>query len=80
MKRYIKSATSNYEDFEIDENGVLVKYDGNSTNVVIPDGVKEIGWSAFSKCTSLKSVTLPDSVTSIGNYAFSFCSGLKSIS
>lgn len=79
MKRYIKSAVDSSNDFEIDENGVLVEYHGNAANVAIPDGVKEIGWGAFSKCTGLTSVTIPDSVTSIGNYAFSFCSGLKSI-
>ena len=49
MKRYIRSATDNSADFEIDENGVLVEYHGNAANVVIPDGVKEIGWGCFQQ-------------------------------
>ena len=32
-----------------------------------------IGYSAFSRCTSLTSITLPSSVTSIGDYAFIYC-------
>lgn len=42
-------------------------------SVVIPSGVKEIGWFAFSACTVLESVTLPSSVTSIGYGAFDYC-------
>ena len=79
MKRYIRSATDNSADFEIDENGVLVEYHGNAANVVIPDGVKEIGWGAFCGCTSLKSITIPNSVTSIGDGAFCGCTSLTSI-
>ena len=41
--------------------------------------VKEIGDSAFKKCTSLTSVTIPDNVTKIGYYAFSGCTSLTSI-
>ena len=38
--------------FEI-ENGVLKKYSGTDTAVVIPDGVTRIGKNAFKDCTSL---------------------------
>ena len=38
-------------------------------NVIIPEGVEIIGFSAFDNC-QLTSVTIPNSVTSIGNYAF----------
>ena len=48
-------------------------------NVVISDGVLNIGDSIFYGCSSLESITIPDSVTSIGDYAFSNCSELTSI-
>ena len=43
----------------------------------IPEGVTEIGESAFEGCESLMSVTIPASVTSIGDKAFGGCSNLK---
>ncbi len=44
-------------DFEI-KNGVLIKYKGNSENVVIPKGVHSIGNYAFYECPSLKNITV----------------------
>ena len=70
---------SNPEDFEIDEDGVLVEYKGKGGDVVIPDGVTAIGDYAFSSCSKLTSVTIPDSVTGIGYRAFALCSSLTSI-
>ena len=63
------------------ENGVLVKYteEKGVKDVVIPDGVTEIGDSAFLGCSSLTSVTIPDSVTHIGENAFSRCTALKTV-
>jgi len=57
----------------LDENGNEV------TEIVIPDGVTSIGYSAFENCTGLTSITIPDSVTSIGYAAFRYCTGLTSI-
>lgn len=54
-------------------NGMLV------TDLVIPDGVTNIGGSAFDGCSSLTSVSIPDSVTNIGWRAFHGCSGLTSV-
>ena len=39
-------------DFVI-EKGVLIKYKGAEDEVVIPDGVTDIGEEAFSKCANL---------------------------
>lgn len=45
---------------------------------IVPDNVINIGYSAFSYCTSLSSVTIPTSVTSIDG-AFSSCTSLTSV-
>ena len=63
----------------IDEHGVLVRYSGSETTVVIPDGVTGIGYPAFSNCTGLTSVEIPASVTSIGYCAFEGCTGLTEV-
>ena len=66
------------QDFEI-ESGVLIEYHGRDENVIIPDGVKSIGNSAFEYCKNLFSVTIPDSVKNIGNSAFCGCKLLESV-
>lgn len=43
------------------------------------DTVTEIGVSAFSGCTSLKSINLPNSITTIENDTFYNCPALKNI-
>lgn len=48
-------------------------------NVVIPEGVTEIGDSAFEDCKSLKNVAIPDTVTQIGCDAFHGCTSLQSV-
>lgn len=49
------------------------------TNITISNGIKIIGSSAFSDCTSLESISIPKSVTSIGDFAFYRCESLTSI-
>ena len=63
-------------DFIIEDN-VLVKYDGNSAEVVIPNGVTEIGFRAFENCENLEKVTIPNSVESIDFEAFNRCEKVK---
>lgn len=67
------------EGFEINVNGTLTKYTGTDTDVKIPDGVREIGYSAFKGHTSLTGVTIPKGVTSIGLEAFRDCDKLASV-
>lgn len=49
------------------------------TEVVIKDGVTEIGNQTFQGCTGLTNVTIPDSVQKIGAWAFYLCVGLKNV-
>lgn len=83
-------ATAADSDFII-ENGVLIQYVGPGGDVVIPDGVTEIGryfpmWvengfgvSAFWDCSTITSIVMPDSVKTIPEDAFWGCTNLKSI-
>ena len=66
------------EDFVI-KNGVLKKYRGKDTDVVIPAGVTAIGDKAFSERSRIKRITVPEGVTKIGKYAFSECTSLTDI-
>ena len=68
---------NNITDFEI-VNGVLVKYKGTDPNVIIPNGVTEIGENAFYNCEFITSVTIPKGVTKIGARAFCNCKSLVS--
>lgn len=47
--------------------------------IVLPDGLKKIGTSAFCELSALESINIPKSVRSIGEYAFRDCYSLKSI-
>ena len=47
--------------------------------LIISDGIKSIGASAFVGCSKITSVTIPDSVTSIGESAFFGCNSIETI-
>lgn len=49
------------------------------TKIVIPDGVKSIGYSTFCFCEDLKEVTLPNSLQSIFGSAFLYCTSLTAV-
>ena len=72
----------------IDEEAVVTRYVGTSTNVEIPTTIEfkgktydvtSIGGSAFFYCGFLTSITIPSSVTSIGEHAFHYCDQLQSV-
>lgn len=50
------------------------------TELVIPEGVKSLGWYSFNSCTSLETVSLPESLEFIDSWAFESCTSLKTIS
>ena len=61
------------------ENGVLfnkdktklIRFPGGVTGAyTIPDGVTNIGFSAFNSCRELTSIIIPNTVVNIENYAF----------
>lgn len=64
-------------DFEI-RSGTLIKYNGSSPDVVIPDDVHTIGAQAF-KGSSVCDVTIPASVQRIEAYAFADCASLEKV-
>ena len=66
-------------NFAISADGVLEKYTGKESSVVIPKGVTEIGDYAFWCCRSLQHITIPGSVSEIGGGAFDGCTDLQSI-
>lgn len=65
------------EDFEI-ENGVLTEYQGEDVDVIVPEGVREIGEGAFWRC-DVESVRLPQGIRTIRSGAFMNCRSLRRI-
>lgn len=61
------------------KDSILIKYKGKESDIVIPEGITEIGDSAFVRKTSIETIKIPDGVTRIGKEAFRYCSKLKSI-
>lgn len=49
------------------------------TEIIIPEGLIEIGVECFKGCVSLATISLPESIVSIGEKAFSGCTSLKEI-
>ena len=64
--------------FEI-QNGILIAYNGEEKDIVIPDGIKIIGKNAFEWCEDIVSVYIPDSVTEIEPDAFYGCKSLETV-
>ena len=67
------------EDVLTIEDGVVEACKQDAVDVVIPEGVKEIGYNAFSDCKALKSILLPSTLEEIAPAAFENCTSLATI-
>lgn len=47
--------------------------------VVLPEGLKKIGFSAFADCIKLDNVVIPEGTTTIAAHAFEKCNKLANI-
>lgn len=72
------SGNGRMEDYTLDNKAPWNSED--FTEVIINQGVENIGDCAFDGKYKMEKITIPDSVVSIGFSSFSFCSGLESIS
>lgn len=61
------------------EDGVLLKYDGADSVVIIPEGTEKIGKNAFYGNKVITEVTMPNTIISIGENAFAECIKLKTV-
>ena len=71
-----------YEDIEIESGGWHTSapwYDYAPTELVLEEGVTQIGKSAFCGCDFKGRLTLPKGLTQIGEGAFSNCYGLTGV-
>ena len=65
-------------EFTINKNE-LIKYNGSSERVVIPNGINIIGIEAFKDCSFIETIEIPQGVHTIKRGAFNNCSSLKNI-
>lgn len=64
--------------YEIDGSKIL-KYTGEEKNIVIPNGITEIGDYAFSSNKNIVSIAFPNETKVIGRSAFEHCDNLTSV-
>ena len=67
------------EGYPVSIGQAAFSYNGYIENIIIPEGVTEIGGSAFYSCPQLKNVSIPKTVTTIGSEMFYNCTALESI-
>ena len=80
-KTLIISGNGNMKDWNSEDSSDWhnVLYRNYIKNVIIEDGILNIGERAFYKCSNLESIVIPSGVTSIDVSIFEECSSLKKI-
>ena len=66
------------QDFII-KNDKVIKYIGNSENIIVPDGVKELASCLFWDNQFIRKINLPNSLVSIGGDTFYNASNLEEV-
>lgn len=66
------------DDFVVVGDGVLIRYQGASNDVVIPENVKHIG-AAFAANETLSAVEMGENVLTVGDYAFAYAVSLRRV-
>ncbi|MBR6966931.1 MAG: leucine-rich repeat protein [Ruminococcus sp.] len=73
------TGTGNMSNYETNQYVPWLKYKDQITNVVISQGITNIGASAFAGCSALRTITIPSGVTTIGLGAFQKATSLVSV-
>ncbi len=66
------------DEFVVVGDGILIDYNGEETEVTVPDGIKLIS-GAFNMNCDITSVKIPNTVTNIGGWSFLMCEKLANI-
>ena len=70
---------SNTSEFKVTKAGILKSWEGNPREVMIPEGVVEIGKKVFYSCDALSKVVISEGVKIIGESAFQECTHLAEV-
>ncbi len=60
-------------------NGQLLKYNGNSEDIIIPEGIEHISEQVFSENEQIKTVSCPSTLETIWTYSFADCTNLQKV-
>lgn len=67
----LTEVTKEYVDEHIDRKKM--------SDVIVPEGITDLGYKAFSSCTALRQIKLPSTLHDIECQTFSFCKSLREL-
>ena len=73
------AGTGNMATYTTNSRVPWAKYRNSIKNVIISDGITDIGKYVFYQLSNLTSINIPEDVITIGSYAFSKCANLKNV-